>query len=157
MTKQRKQIWNSSTLRTAPQFLYSDKPGTRRFLRPHRQSLFQLAPLKTWMSKAPPYLKPSHHHQCRLSWPNPSLMFSSEFPLSFTYSMLFREYSCFKTTTLLHLLSRQAHGNVKAPCYLKLRPDWLSVTTSKKIWISQQMEAEMNPVFNFVRFPEFHN
>jgi len=29
-------------------------------------------------------------------------------------------------------------------------PDWLSVTTPKRTWISQQMGAEMNPVFNFV-------
>ena len=45
----------------------------------------------------------------------------------------------------------------KNPYYLNLIPDWLSVTTSKKTWISQQMEAEMNPVFNFVRLPEFHD
>ena len=35
------------------------------------------------------------------------------------------------------------------PC---LSLDWLSVNSStRKAWISQQMEAEMNPVFNYVR------
>ena len=34
--------------------------------------------------------------------------------------------------------------------FINLFPDWLSVATPKKTWISQQMEAEMNPVFNYV-------
>jgi len=34
--------------------------------------------------------------------------------------------------------------------------DWLSVTTPEKTWISQQMEAEMNPVFNYVRIREVY-
>jgi VID27 PH-like domain len=28
--------------------------------------------------------------------------------------------------------------------------DWLQVTSGQKVWISQQMDPEMNPVFNYV-------
>jgi hypothetical protein len=34
--------------------------------------------------------------------------------------------------------------------------DWLSITASGKTWISQQMEADMNPVFNYVSSSQFH-
>ena len=33
---------------------------------------------------------------------------------------------------------------------LMISTDWLSVATPEKMWISQHMEAEMNPVFNYV-------
>jgi hypothetical protein len=52
----------------------------------------------------------------------------------------------------LLLSSRLARGSVRAleHRFLTYFPDWLSVATTKKTWISQQMEAEMNPVFNYV-------
>jgi hypothetical protein len=46
---------------------------------------------------------------------------------------------------------RRALGNVSLWLQTLLTSlDWLSIATPKKTWISQQMEADMNPVFNYV-------
>ena len=39
--------------------------------------------------------------------------------------------------------------------FLMFSADWLSVSTPQKKWISQRMEAEMNPVFNYVHCPGY--
>ena len=124
---------------------------------PRLQTL-QLLPVlsKPWTWKRLLFHKPRlrrRQHYLRTLNPIPL----SECLRSCIYSTPWKVYSCSRTTMSLRLLLRLVLGNVRKP-HVQHRTytlDWLSIATSKKTWLSQQMEAEMNPVFNYVNWSSF--